>query len=262
MSGSARLPLSVVIITLNEERNLGRCLKSVAWAAETIVVDSGSTDRTLEIAKEHGAKVHVIEWAGFGPAKGAGVAQASHDWVLSVDADEEVSNELADEIRRTISNPDASDGYDMPRKTRFLGRWIKHCGWYPDRVLRLFKKSKGGFNDARIHEAVEVNGSVGHLSGELLHHCYPSLEHYLAKSNRYTTIGAREAYRSGKRAGVFDLVIRPPVSFISHYFVRQGFLDGLEGLLVSALSAVAVLVKYAKLRQIQRNPELLEQEDQ
>lgn len=250
--------ISAVIIAKNEEVNIGRCLKSVAWVDEIVVVDSGSTDDTRLIATESGALVYDTVWTGFGPAKIFGVNKATSRWILSIDADEVVSDELALEIQELLANGADRDGYDMPRKTNFLGRWIHHCGWYPDRILRLFKKSHGNFNDAAVHERVVLNGDLGHLKGELLHYSYPTLEHYLVKSNRYTTIGAQQALQAGRRARWFDLVIRPLVSFLSHYLSRQGFRDGMEGLLISVLSAVAVMVKYAKLRTLQREQDTKE----
>ncbi len=244
--------ISAVIITRNEEANIGRCLSSVAWVDEIVVVDSGSKDDTCLIAIEAGALVYETDWNGFGPVKAFGVDKATSRWILSIDADEVVAPELAAEIQELLVNSADYHGYDMPRKTNFLGRWIHHCGWYPDRVLRLFEKTHGNFDDAPVHERVILNGDIGHLKEELLHYSYPTLEHYLSKSNRYTTLGARQALQDGRRARWFDLVIRPPVSFLSHYISRQGFRDGLEGLLISVLSAIAVMVKYAKLRALQR----------
>lgn len=244
--------ISAVIITRNEEANIGRCLRSLAWVDEIIVVDSGSNDDTRVIATEAGALVYETGWNGFGPAKAFGVDKATSRWILSVDADEVVSPKLATEIQELLINGADHHGFDMPRKTNFLGRWIHHCGWYPDRILRLFEKQHGNFNDAPVHERVTVDGDIGRLTGELLHFSYPTLEHYLVKSNRYTTLGAQQALQDGRRASWFDLVIRPPVSFLSHYVSRQGFRDGLEGLMISVLSAVAVMVKYAKLRALQR----------
>jgi glycosyltransferase involved in cell wall biosynthesis len=247
--------LSVVVITRNEEANLPRCLDAVRWADEIIVVDSHSSDTTVEIAIEHGARVIDHNWSGFGPAKQVGVDAASGPWILSVDADEEVTPELAAEIQSHIASSDAAVGYYIPRRTNFLGRWIGHCGWYPDYVLRLFRKEKGRFDGAVIHERVVVDGSTERLKHDLLHYCYPDMESYLAKSNKYTTIGAEQAFASGKRTGLFDLTLRPAVSFFSHYLVRQGFRDGLEGLMISALSASAVFVKYAKLRKLSNTEE-------
>ena len=245
--------LSVVIITKNEEGNLGRCLDSVAFADEIIVVDSHSTDRTLEIAAAHDARICTTDWHGYGPAKRLGVDQATQEWVLSIDADEVVTPELAAEIEAIVASGDARNGFIIKRRTNFLGRWICHCGWYPDPVLRLFRRSKGNVNEAVVHEAVEVEGEVGRLDGELLHYSYPTMELYLAKSNIYTTLGAQEAFRRGRRARWYDLVFRPIASFITHYLVRQGFRDGIEGLIISVMSSAAVFTKYVKLRHLGRS---------
>ena len=255
------LSLSVVIITKNEQANLPRCLASVSWADEIIVVDSGSTDDTREIAWEAGATVHETEWRGFGPTKAFGVSKATSNWVLSLDADEEVSPDLADEIRDMLSIGTNCHGFDMPRRTRFLGRWISHCGWYPDRILRLFERAHGEIDDVQVHESVVVEGAVGHFSSDLLHHSYPTLEHYFTKSNRYTTLGAETAYRKGQKAGLGNIVLRPLASFVSHYFVRQGFRDGLQGFFISVFSAIAVMTKYAKLRAMYQNHETNSRKD-
>jgi glycosyltransferase involved in cell wall biosynthesis len=242
--------LSVVVITRNEEANLGRCLESVIWADEIVVIDSGSIDRTEEIAAGYHAQFHSLEWRGYGAAKQAGVDRASGEWILSVDADEALSSELAGEIRAVVGGGGSYDGYYMPRRTNFLGRWIKHCGWYPDYVLRLFRKSAGRFDEATVHEKVLLDGKAGRFTGDLLHYSYPDLEVYFEKFNRYTTMGAEKAFTQGRRTGWFDIVIRPPASFIKHYVSKQGFRDGLEGFILSALSSVAVLAKYAKLRHL------------
>lgn len=245
--------LSVVVIAKDEEHNLGRCLGSVGWADEIVVIDNCSTDRTAKIAAEFGARTFSTEWRGFGPAKQDGVRHATGDWILSLDADEEVSESLAAEIRKVVAKETKYVGFNIPRRTRFLGRWIYHCGWYPDPVLRLFRKDQGTFNDAVVHERVVLEGSTGNLSGELLHYSYPSLEVYLQKFNRYTTLAAGEGHRQGRVASWFDIAIRPISAFIKHYFLKRGFLDGTEGFLISALSSVYVLVKYAKLRHLGRN---------
>lgn len=244
--------VSAVIITKDEQANIRRCLDSVAWADEIVVVDSGSTDDTRQIATEKGALVYEVDWEGYGLTKAFGVDKADGEWVFSIDADEEVSPDLCNEIRALLSGDPVHAGYDMPRLTRFLGRWIRHAGWYPDRVLRLFRKDRGNFNGAVVHEKVALDGTIGHLDSDLLHWCYPTLDHYLTKSNQYTTLGAQQAFRNGRRAGWFDLTLRPAASFVSHYVVRQGFRDGWEGFLVSSLSAMAVLSKYAKLRTLQK----------
>ena len=240
--------VSVVIITRNEASNLPRCLESVRWADEIIVVDAGSTDGTREIADRFGARVHVEPWRGFGHAKQTGVDLATGDWVFSIDADEVVPPALAEEIRRVVSeNNGHPAGYTVPRRTRFLGRWIRHCGWYPDRVLRLFRRERGRFDGAVVHERVVVDGPVGELTHDLLHYSYPDLETYFEKFNRYTTLGAEKAYANGERAGWSHLLVKPAVSFVKHYVLKRGFLDGLEGFVLSVLSAGAVFVKYAKL---------------
>jgi glycosyltransferase involved in cell wall biosynthesis len=244
--------LSVVVIARNEELNLPRCLRSVSWADEIIVVDNNSTDHTREIAAEFGAKVFSIEWKGFGQAKQEALTRASGEWILSIDADEEVSDSLAAEIRDLLGNGTANAGFLIPRRTEFLGRWIYHCGWYPDPVLRLFRRDRGNFNDAVVHERVELDGEVGRLKNELLHYSYPTLESYFDKFNRYTTLAATEAFAEGKRAGWFEVTVRPTVAFLKHYFLKLGILDGLEGFLVSTLSSSYVLVKYAKLRHLSR----------
>jgi glycosyltransferase involved in cell wall biosynthesis len=236
-----------VIITRNEEQNIRRCLESVKFADEIIVIDSDSTDRTTSIAQELGAKVFTRPWKGFGPAKQEGVKQAAGEWILSIDADEAVTRELAEEIKSRIDKSNGVSGFYIKRKTMFLGRWILHSGWYPGHVLRLFQKAKAGFDNAIVHEKVETSGPVEYLNGELLHYSYPDLDSYLSKFSRYTTLGAEEAFHKGKKAGLVDMVFKPPVAFIKHYIVKQGFRDGLEGFILAALSATAVLVKYAKL---------------
>lgn len=244
--------LSVVLVTKNEERNLARALESVKWADEVIVLDSHSIDQTTEIARKYGARVRDIEWPGFGLAKQQAVECAAGEWILSLDADEVVTPELAHDIQSIVQGNGSISGYYLPRRTNFLGRWIYHCGWYPDYVLRLFRKSHGRFDRAVVHEKVLIEGATAHLSSDLLHYSYPSLELYFEKFNRYTSLGAEDAFREGRRAGWVDVVIRPWITFAKHYVSKQGFRDGLEGFILSALSATAVLVKYAKLRQLQR----------
>ncbi len=244
--------LSVVIITKNEAANLARCLSSVRFADEIIVVDSHSSDQTVEIARSHGALVIPIDWPGFGPAKQLGVDRAIGEWVLSIDADEELSSGLAAEIQQCIASPSTHAGYEMPRRTQFLGRWIGHCGWYPDHLLRLFKRDHGRVTDAKVHEQIVVNGSIGRFRNDLLHYSYPTIDVYLVKFDRYTSVGAEEAFQRGRRTGLFDLTIRPMVAFLKFYIAKRGFLDGYEGFLISVFSAGAVLVKYAKLRDLQR----------
>jgi len=244
--------ISAVIIAMNEEDNLGRCLDSIKWVDEIIVIDSGSTDRTREIALKAGARVYEIEWKGFGEAKRYGVSKAEGEWILSLDADEEMTPGVIEEIQAIIRDGATLPAYYMPRRTMFLGRWISHCGWYPDRVMRLFLRSRANFNEATVHEKVIFEGTAGYLRNEIRHYSYPTLEHYLRKFNRYTTLGAEEAYRSGKKGGWFALLVKPPAAFFKHYIARQGFRDGWEGFVISVLSCAAVFVKYAKLKDMKR----------
>jgi len=244
--------LSVTIIAFNEEENLPRCLESVKFADEIVVVDNSSTDRTVKIARENGAIVETGRQSGFGQAKRQAVAAASADWILSIDADEVVTDDLANEIKTVLAGDPQHDGFYVPRLTNFLGRWIYHCGWYPDPVIRLFKKCRGNFNSAPVHEQVEVQGSVGRLSHHLLHYSYPNLEVYFKKFNRYTTLAAREEAEQGRRSGWYDLTVRPLACFLKHYLLRRGFLDGLEGLMISVFSSCYVFTKYAKVRTFAR----------
>ncbi len=244
--------VSAVVITRNEERNIRRCLGSLAWVNEIIVIDSGSTDRTLELARDCGAAVYSFAWKGYGPAKREGVARATGEWILSLDADEEVSAELREEIRAALADGGGADGFLLPRRTLFLGRWLKHSGWYPDHVLRLFRREKGNFDEATVHERAYVDGPVMRLRHDLLHYSYPTLESYFDKFNRYTSMAALAAHKRGRRAGVAHILIHPPACFVKQYMFKLGFLDGLQGLLVCTLSACHVMVKYAKLWALSR----------
>ncbi len=243
--------LSVIIITNNEEANLPRCLKSVDFADEIIINDSGSADRTLEIAREHNCRIIETEFAGFGCAKQAALAQATGDWVLSIDADEEVDQQLRESITTAVEQNDAV-AYQFNRKSQFLGRWINHSGWYPDYLIRLFRREQAHFNDAAVHESVEIKGAVKRLEGHLLHYTDPNLTHYFRKLNRYTSLSAEMLLKEGKRFKAHNLVIKPWAIFVKMYFLKQGFRDGIHGLVLALLSSVHVLVKYAKLWELQR----------
>jgi glycosyltransferase involved in cell wall biosynthesis len=245
--------ITAVIITKDEEANIARCIEAVRnLAEEVIVIDSGSTDKTAAIAESLGARVFCRDWTGYGPAKQDGIDRASYDWILALDADEVVTSSLKDEIIKTLQKKHEYAGYYIRRKTMFLGRWINYCGWYPDYVLRLFRKSKGSFNGAFVHEKVRLEGPAGRLKSDLLHYSYKNLNQYFEKFNKYTTLGAQEALDRNKRAGWYDIIFRPPASFFKHYIVKLGFLDGVEGFLISFLSSMAVLTKYAKLRDMNR----------
>jgi glycosyltransferase involved in cell wall biosynthesis len=245
------LTLSVAIITKNEAANMARTLASVRWAGEIVIVDSGSTDKTAEIAREFGAKFFVEEWKGFGAQKNSAIARCTGDWILSLDADEEVSPELAEEMRRLLAGRPALDAYFLPRKNFLLGRWIRHGGYYPDPKLRLFRRGAAQFEERAVHETIQHAGPAGRLHGDLIHHAYPTLDSYIEHMNRYSTLGATRVAARGKTsrsifAFLWNVVLIPIATFKYNYFLRLGFLDGREGLLLHLYHSVYVSWKYAK----------------
>jgi glycosyltransferase involved in cell wall biosynthesis len=251
--------LSVVIITLNEEVNIRRTLESVLplvrEAGEIIVVDSGSTDRTVEIARELGAKVYAESWKGFARQKNSALEKATCDWVLSLDADEAVEPELAQEIQSTLTSGSRTEsGYFVPRKNFFLGRWIKRGGFWPDRKLRLIRRGMGQFEDRPVHEDIKISGATGTLNHALLHYTYPTLTQYIATMNKYSSLGAEMLVSQRPRSVSFtDIVLRPLATFIYNYFFRLGFLDGREGLLLHLYHSAYVSWKYAKAWELSRD---------
>ncbi len=270
------MTLSVVIITYNEEANLGRTLKSIMPRLysegrrndeELIIVDSGSTDRTVEIAKSFGAKVFVEEWKGYAAQKNSAIEKATGSWILSLDADEAVSPELLNQIGSALveqgsvylrHSPDSLmyvDAFSMPRQNFFLQKRIRHGGFWPDRKVRLFRKGKGRFAARPVHESVQVTGRIAELNGALIHHSYPTLSDYIAHMNRYSSLGAEMVVaKNGKiHFSVLNIVVRPLATFIYNYFFRLGFLDGREGLLLHLYHAVYVSWKYAKAWELPRS---------
>ena len=243
--------LSAVLITRNAAALLEPCLESVAFADEIVVVDSGSTDATAEIAQRRGARIVQKEWLGFGRQKQFAVEQARHDWVLCLDADERVSPELAASIRAALAAP-VAPVYRMPRRNRFLGRWLAHGEGYPDWSPRLFNRMNARWSDDLVHEKVLFAVTPGTLQGDLLHDSYDDLSAYLERQNRYTTLAARQAYERGRSAGVAHLLLSPVVRFIKFYLLRLGFLDGLSGLLYISIGCINSYVKYAKLIELRR----------
>ncbi len=239
--------LSVVVITRNEARNIVDCLQSVAWADEIVVVDSGSDDGTPELARQFTDKVFIVPWQGYSANKNFALAQTTREWVLWVDADERVPRELAEEIRETLANGPEVDGYEIPRLAFFMGRWIRHGGWYPAPVLRLFRRACGRFSDDAVHEGVVLQGARGRLKHHLLHYTDLTLEHYLHKLNVYTTLSARTQLARGKSAGLGHMVGRPLHTFVKMYLLKAGFLDGMQGLMLALLSAGHTFFKYAKI---------------
>jgi glycosyltransferase involved in cell wall biosynthesis len=250
--------LSVCIITHNEEANIARTLESVKGIAdEMIVVDSGSTDKTVELARARGAKIFVEEWRGFSKQKNAAIAKASGDWILSLDADEEVSPELAASIKTLLKSGKAApecDGYMVGRKNFYLNRWLKRSGYYPDRKLRLVRRGMGEFEDRAVHESMHSTGKIGRLDGDLIHHAYATLESFIDHANRYSSLGGQmEASERTVGFSVANIVLRPFGAFIYRYFFRLGFLDGREGLLVHLNHAAYVSWKYAKAWEYSKN---------
>lgn len=243
--------LSVAIITKNEEANLPRTLESVRWANEIVVVDSGSTDRTVEIASAFGAKVSREEWRGFGKQKNLAIEHCTGDWVLSLDADEVVSKALAQEIKQLLEKTPEVDAYFVPRRNLFLGRWMKHGGYWPDPKLRLFRKDAAWFEERAVHETVQYSCPARALRGDLIHDAYPTLENYIEHMNRYSTLGAGQAVTKNKTsrnllAFVWNVLLNPAATFFYNYILRLGFLDGREGLLLHLYHSAYVSWKYAK----------------
>jgi glycosyltransferase involved in cell wall biosynthesis len=247
------MPISAVLITKNAAHQLADCLASVAFCDEIIVVDSGSDDGTAEIAERHGARVIQAEWRGFGPQKQFAVEQASHDWVLCIDADERVSESLRGSILAALAAPTSVAGYRFARCNRFMGRYLRHGEGYPDWSLRLFDRRHARWSDDAVHERVIASGEIGTLQGDLLHESAESLEAYLGKQNRYSTLAAEEALASGKRATVMHLLFSPLLRFVKFYFLRLGLLDGLPGLVHILVGCGASFAKYAKMLAFQRS---------
>lgn len=247
------MSLSACIICFNEERNLRRCLESVSWADEIIVVDSLSQDRTLEIAKEYTGRVFERAWTGYRDQKNFALSKSQGEWVLSLDADEEVPEVLRHEILGEILQPDANQGYRIPRRSYYQGRWINHSGFYPDRQLRLFKRGSGTWVGGRVHERVEVRGGIGLLKNDLLHYPYQgSMSGQLRAVNGFSALLAEDMHERGNRYHLGLLLLRPVLKFSEVYFLKLGFLDGLAGLIIAVSSAYAMFVRYVKLREIER----------
>jgi glycosyltransferase involved in cell wall biosynthesis len=244
--------ISAIVIVYNEEKNIHRCLESLSWVDEIVVVDSFSQDRTKEIASFFTDKIFDVKWEGFGKKKEFAREKASHDWVLSIDADEVIPERLKKEIQSIIVKNKTSDGYYIPRYSNFLGKWIKHSGWYPDYVLRLFKKNKAVFDQSLVHEKLILKGKAGFLKNHLLHYTDPDIPCYLAKMDKYTTLGAEKLFQEGKSTSIFDLSIRPPAIFFKMFLLKGGFLDGWHGFILACFSSFHVFVKYAKLWHIKR----------
>jgi len=248
---TSRAPLSAVLITRNAAAVIDGCLDSIAFADEIVVIDSGSSDTTPQIAARRGARVVQKEWLGFGRQKQYAVDQAKHDWVLCLDADERVTPELARSIHAALASP-VSPVYRMPRRNRFLGRWLSHGEGYPDWSPRLFNRLNARWSDDIVHEKVLFTVTPGTLHGDLLHDSSDDLATYLERQNRYTTLAARQAYEAGRSANVVHLLFSPVVRFFKFYILRFGFLDGVPGLLHISIGCMNSYLKYAKLLEIKK----------
>jgi glycosyltransferase involved in cell wall biosynthesis len=251
-----KMPLSVALIACNEAENLSGCLRSVAFARQIVVVDSGSGDETPRIAADFGCDVFTEAWRGFGLQKQFAVDQCREAWILVLDADERIPAETADAIRWIVSGPPgAAAGYSFPRKNFFQGRWIRHAGWWPDRVVRLFRKGQGRLTEVSVHEAITVEGLVEALDVPIEHWTESRLGPILRKIDRYSTLGAEEAFVQGRRSSIWEAFLRAKFTFFQDYLLRGGFLDGPQGLTLAVTDAVHKFFKYAKLSERNRRTE-------
>lgn len=242
------MKISATIITSNEERNIARVIESLRCCDEILVLDSGSNDRTVEIATKLGARVVEASWHGYAAQKNIAAELASHEWILSLDADESLSEALEAEIWHIKKAGAKFDGYTMPRMAQYLGKWILHSGWYPDRKVRLFDRRKAKWEGQFVHESVRVDGPVGHLKSNLLHFTCNSLSEHLRSMDSYTTLAAQEIVSRGKAVGFASLLLDPPWTFFRTYILKLGFLDGAEGLAIAYMAALYNFVKYSKAR--------------
>lgn len=246
--------LSITIITLNEADHIAAAIDSAAWADQVVVVDSGSTDGTVEIARHKGAAVSSRPWTGYVDQKDHAAALAAHDWVFSLDADERIPPALASEIGSLLMEEPPMRAYRVPRVTFHLGRWIRTTDFYPDFQTRLYDRRAARWQGKYVHESVAVDGPVGQLRHELEHYSYRNLRDHLDRINQYSTLAARQMHEAGRRTGPLDLIVHPPAAFLRNYLLRRGFLDGTAGLTLSVINAYSVFLKFAKLWEIQQNP--------
>jgi glycosyltransferase involved in cell wall biosynthesis len=249
-----RATISVCIIAFNEEADIRECLESVKWADEVIVVDSFSADKTPALAKECGARVVQREWAGHVEQKNFALDQAKSDWILSIDADERVSPELAKEIQEILRVDCPQTGFSVPRRTWYLGRWIMHGGWYPGRKLRLVRRGRARWGGVNPHDHLYADGPTGALNGDLYHYTYRDITDHLKTIDRFTTISSRELDEQGYALPLAGMLFRPPARFLKMYLLRLGFLDGMAGFILAVLAGYYVFLKYAKLWEIRNVP--------
>ena len=245
------MSISVIIITKNEQASIRRCLESVKWASEIIVLDSGSTDETVRLCREYTPHVHQTDWPGFGAQKNRALGRATGDWVLSLDADEWLTQASREEIEKTIAEPGGAVAFRLPRLSSFCGRFMRHSGWWPDHVVRLFRRGAARFSDDAVHERVLVDGKIGTLHEPLMHETFVDLDELLGKMNNYSTLSAQDMQRAGKRSGLAMAVARAAWAFLRTYFLRGGFLDGREGFMLAVATAEGTYYRYVKLLLLQ-----------
>lgn len=244
-----KIPLSVAVITKNEQDNIERCLTSVQWADEIVVVDTNSSDETASIARKCGARVINQEWLGYGPQKAFAAKQAKHDWILSIDADEVVSPELTLEIQQRFVSLNPHTAYRLPRRSRFMGRWIRFGGWYPDYQTRLFHRGHSMWDSSPIHESVRAK-IFATLNGDLQHFVFKDISHQVMTNDRYSSLLAQKDFAAGKRFSIFKLVLKPWIKFVECYFIKQGFRDGLPGFAIALSAAYSVFLRWIKIWEI------------
>jgi glycosyltransferase involved in cell wall biosynthesis len=240
--------ITATIVTLNEERNLPRALESLTCVDEIVVVDSGSTDRTVEIAKAYGARVIEQKWLGYAAQKNFAASAAAHDWILAIDADESISELLQAEIMALRQSAPPVAGFRFPRRAQYFGGWIHHSGWYPDAKIRLYDRRHGRWVGDYVHESVRVDGAPGDLTGDLHHFTCASLEEHRRTMERYTTLAAEEMRAQGRRSSALRLLLSPPATFLKTYLLQQGFRDGYRGYLIAKMAARYVYLKHGKAR--------------
>jgi glycosyltransferase involved in cell wall biosynthesis len=248
-----KVPLAVAIITKNEEENILSCLQSISFAGQIVIVDSGSTDKTLEIAAEFGCEIYSEEWLGFGPQKQLAIEKCRYPWILVLDADERIPPDMADIIKKIVTDSNVKEaGFSFLRKNYFQGRWIKHAGWWPDRIIRLFRKEAGRMTTAIVHESVEVQGTVGALDVPIEHFTESSLSKIIQKIDKYSTLGAEAAFKEGKKSSTGSAFLRAFFTFVQDYFFRLGFFDGMPGLTLAVTDSINKFFKYAKLSELNK----------
>ncbi len=244
--------LSVTIIAGAEEKNIRECLESVQWADEIIVVNNFTDDRTVEIAREFTPHVHLRRWEGFASQKRYALEHATHEWVFSLDADERVSPELKDEILKTINSDTPFNGFRIPRRSYFLDRWIKQCGWYPGYQLRLFRRTATHMTDRLVHEGFEVEGEIGRLTGDIIHYTHPTIKVTIQKVNEYSSLQALEKYQK-RKISTAGLIYRPVLAFLQMAIVRKGYRDGAHGIMVSLIHAITYALTTMKMWELQHS---------